>query len=67
MSQGRDFVSEFKADMYQFIAENPPLVLPPLPLDVLPLLTYIDHLDSVGALTSAVSDKLRSLIKEIPK
>jgi hypothetical protein len=31
------------------------------------LLDYIDHLDSVGALTSTVSDKLRSLIKEIPK
>lgn len=62
-----DFISEFKADMYQLIAANPPRVLPPAPVDVLPLLTYIDHLDSVGALTSAVSDKLRSLIKEISR
>lgn len=58
-----DFISEFKADMYRFIDVNPPPVLPPAPLDVLPLLAYIDHLDSVGGLTSAVSDKLRSLIK----
>jgi hypothetical protein len=27
------------------------------------LLDYLDHLDSVGALTGAVSDKLRALIK----
>lgn len=29
------------------------------------LLDYIDHLDSVGALTSAVSEKLRNLIRGI--
>lgn len=31
--------------------------------DVSPLLGYIDQLDRDGGLTSAVSDKLRSLIK----
>lgn len=62
MSETSDFISEFKADMYRFIDVNPPPVLPPAPVDVLPVLAYIDQLDRDGGLTSAVSDKLRSLI-----
>lgn len=63
MSETGDFIAEFKADMYQFIADNPLPVLPPVPVGVLPLLAYIDQLDRNGGLTSAVSEKLRSLIK----
>jgi hypothetical protein len=63
MSRTDDFISEFKANMRHFIVDNPPPALPPAPLDVLPLLAYIDQLDRNGGLTSAVSDKLRSLIK----
>jgi hypothetical protein len=63
-----DFISEFKANVRHFIADNPidpdyldyPHVMY---VDVLPVLAYIDQLDRDGGLTSAVSDKLRSLIK----
>lgn len=59
-----DFISEFKANVRHFTVDvdyvDYPHVMYP---DVLPLLAYIDQLDRDGGLTSAVSDKLRSLIK----
>lgn len=57
-----DFIAEFKANMRHFITDIPCQSCTAR-VDVLPVLAYIDQLDRDGGLTSAVSDKLRSLIK----
>lgn len=70
MSETDDFIAEFKNNIRHFTVDRPidpdyldyPHVMY---VDVLPLLAYIDHLDSVGGLTSAVSEKLRKLIRGI--